>query len=129
MGYESRIFIINRRTKYKGFEFDECLAMFNLSCVDQELLNVLRTRKYNSPSKCYGNEVPTDLHIGTGMEIIKEDPYGNVPTECNVMDFYMQLLESASKDNYRRYEMVIGFLTPLIHNDQWDEIIVVHTGY
>lgn len=124
MGYESRIYVVNRHNGY-----DEPLAAFNLSSIDSSLLNVLQKKNYTDPSP-YEGKPNSDFYAFN--HIIDKDVYGKVPTECTLKEFYSELTKvMVSSDGfcYRRYEMVLGFILPLLHSKQWDELIIVHIGY
>ena len=125
MGYESRIYVLNRKKFDEPIGswtfYDQYLASFDLSRVNQEVLEVLKANPY------INNDGNSDLY--TIGDALKKDPYGDIPTMCKATDLYKVMQQMENKEHYRRYKMVLDFLAPLLLSDDWDELIIVHTGY
>lgn len=112
MGYESRIFIVD-----KNEYFAEKIADIKMSCMYDGFINL------------FDKKVDYELYIDNGNESTQVDRYGDVMTytDCKtVIDFLENLI--ASGENYRRLTVLLGLLKG-INEEQWDNIQIVHYGY
>lgn len=131
MGYESRIYVVNRN-RYEEDDvhgLTEVICAFNMGKIDGVLLDCF-DKPFDNAMRLFGDEKPSSLYVGIGVDVIDKDLYGDVPKECDLVTFYTKLVECNIKQYYRRYDILISTLTPLVHGqNQWDEIVIVHTGY
>ena len=121
MGYESRVFIVNRSEhEYPNGEswiYAEKIADIKMSCM------------YDGFTNLFNKKVDYELYIDNEDESTNIDKYGEVMTytDCKtVINFLEKLI--ADGENYRRLTMLLGLLKG-INEEQWNEIQVVHYGY
>lgn len=121
MGYESRLFIVNRK-KYDSdgkikFVYAEKLAMINMCKMEYSFRELFVT------------PIDFDLYGDvSGEEDLSVDCYGD---KCKYTDF-MTVIEWLNREtevsNYRRLKPLLAYLEAF-NPDEWDELIVVHYGY
>lgn len=119
MGYESRIFVVDRREYKHGdgtsYVYAEKIADIKMACM------------YDGFTKLFDKKVDYDLYIDNGDEATQTDMYGEIMTytDCKTVINYLENL--ISKD-YRRLPLLLGLLKG-IDESQWDNIQIVHYGY
>lgn len=116
MGYESRVFIVNR-VKHENYVYGEKIADIKMSKMHSEFVDL------------FDKKIDYKLYIDNGDESTNIDKYGDILTytSCKVVIDYLEELIS-NKDNYRRLGLLLGLLKGIDEN-QWDDIQVVHYGY
>lgn len=137
MGYESRLYVINKSTtstvvyngeliydiederyaKGKPMFWGEKIAMFNLC----KVYDVVDAIKDYSATNAF-------IFADNGNDLIVEDLYGEPLTEIPLKDM-IQILEKASKgDRYRRWNPCIQMLKGF-NPYEWDNLVVLHYSY
>lgn len=124
MGYESKIYIVEKRTRFEWEEktYAQVIAMFDL-CKCYSISNVLR----NEPkTDCY-------FYADDGDTQILEDRYGSPLTETTPR-FVIELLEDiiAEGEDYRRLFPLLSALKTIdeqMLNGRWSNIAVLHYGH
>ena len=118
MGYESRIFVVNKAQLGDEKPWGEIIASMNLCCVDNEVLRGI-------------NEYPeTDCYIfADGEERTSEDKYGQTMREIPIPDLIGILEQAEANDHYRRYSPCIGLLKGFCLSDWDDGLVCLHYGY
>lgn len=112
MGYESRLYILDKK---KQVCFEEVIASFNLSCVENPTFYQLFS-------------TPISSNICVNGEIVTTDSY-NDPIKWARIDEVVNWLETEGrKMDYRRIEPLIALLKGF-NPDEWDELRVAHYGY
>lgn len=122
MGYESRLYIVNK-TPIKdpsiNMVFGEIIAMFNLS-------------KVNSVASEFSHYPDTNTYIYADDENtqILEDAYGEKLKEIPIDDAIKIIEKAAEEDcwNYRRWKPVFGLLKGF-KKEEWSDLVVLHYGY
>lgn len=117
MGYESRIFIVNRNEIRNDYVYGDKIADIKMSKMYSEFVDL------------FDKKIDYELYIDNGDESTKIDKYGDVMTytSCEIVIDYLEELV-ANGENYRRIGLLLGLLKG-IDESQWDEIQVVHYGY
>lgn len=121
MGYESRVFVVNRNEINRGIDapyvFAEKIADIKMACMG------------NGFSELFKKKVDYELYIDSCDESTQTDMYGEVMTyaDCKTVINYLEKL-IADGENYRRLSLLLGILKG-IDESQWDEIQIVHYGY
>ena len=121
MGYESRIFIVNRNEiNYNNgtpYVWAEKIADIKMSCM------------YDGFTDLFDKEIDYELYINNGDEKTQTDKYGDIMTytDCKTVIDYLEKLIADGED-YRRLGLLLGLLKG-IDESQWNEIQVVHYGY
>lgn len=129
MGYESRLFVVNKTDMeldaYMGsdlalkvkYRWAERLATFNMCCLGNE---------------CYplwsGEATDCTFCDEGGNEYITKDRYGKPLTENTVKDTIDVLTKAYKAYPYRRLLPVIAYLK-FIDESEWDNVVVLHYGY
>ncbi len=125
MGYESRIYIINRvehkRPYCEPWVFAEKIAMVNMCVMDYDFRTLF--------------DKPIDYTIHIEYPIFVNDRFENeTDIDCygehlkyTTIDKVVKWLES-HKVEYRRISPLLGLLKGFNENE-WDELQVVHFGY
>ena len=121
MGYESRIFVVNRcEIKHNdGTKF----------VYAEKIADVKMGKMYYGFTDLFDNKIDYELFIDTKDEPTQTDCYGDVMTytDCQtVIDFLEELI--ADGEDYRRLTVLLGLLKGF-DEKQWDNIQVVHYGY
>ena len=121
MGYESRVFIVNRveftNLRNETHVWGEKIAEIDMS------------KMYRGFPDLFTKEIDYELYIDSAEESRREDCYGDIMTytDCKtVIDYLEELI--ANGENYRRLTLLLGLLKG-IDESQWDNIQVVHFGY
>lgn len=121
MGYESRVFVVNRNEIEHGngtsHVYAEKIADIKMACM------------YDGFIDLFDKKVDYDLYIDNGDEATQTDMYGEIMTytDCKTVIAYLEKL-IADGENYRRLTLLLGLLKG-INEEQWDNIQVVHFGY
>lgn len=119
MGYESRIYVVEKTTlppDFHGKRYARLIAMFN-ACVYPGLREVFREN-----TDCY---VFSD---GGNTEII-EDCYGKELTEAALSDVIKFLENEVQRgETYRRIKPLLGLLKSF-DESQWKNLVCLHYGY
>ena len=110
MGYESKLFIVNRN-EYVA----ETIAEFDLCRMPYEF------GKYVFRDKI-------DFDICVNDELTRADKYGDTCRVANIPDVIRALEQMKEKENYRRLAPCIGLLKGF-RPEEWDDLKVVHYGY
>lgn len=122
MGYESRLYIVNKSTSHdkingKEMVYGEIIAIFNLSkvyAVSNEMTKYPITNAY--------------IYADDGNTKIIEDKYGKPLIEIPIADA-IKILDYVSKtDHYRRYEPCLSLLKSF-NLSEWQNLVVLHYGY
>ena len=121
MGYESRVFVVNRNeVKHNNgtsYVYAEKIADIKMCCMTNGFTNL------------FNKKVDYELFVDNADESTQTDKYGNVMTytDCKtVINFLEKLIEDG--ENYRRLNLLLGLLKGIDEN-QWNDIQVVHYGY
>lgn len=123
MGYESKIYIVEKGHKFEGETHCYCsvVAMFDL-CKFYEVSDFMR---HCPVTDCY-------FYADDGNTQVFEDCYGEALTETTI-DKMVEVLEKAktTKDkDYRRISPLLFTLYALQkERDKWRELAVLHYGY
>lgn len=122
MGYESRIYVVEKSThswRDDGKVYASVIAMVNM-CKCYPLSDILR----NKPStNCY------IYNPGSDEEVV-EDCYGKPLTECSVSEAIKALKKVTADDDWWRYDILLATLKEverLVGNAE--NIVVLHYGY
>lgn len=120
MGYESRVFVVNRNEIERGngmYVWGEKIADIKMACM------------YQGFTELFDKKVDYELYIDNGDESTQTDCYGDVMTytDCKTIIDYLEKLIADGKD-YRRLTILLGLLKG-INEEQWNDIQIVHYGY
>lgn len=121
MGYESRIFVVNR-SEFEG-------RNGNISVYAEKIADIKMSRMHQGFTDLFNKPVDYELYIDSGDESTSTDKYGDMMKYTDVqtvVDFLGNLI--AEGENYRRIFVLLGLLKG-IDESQWDEIQIVHYGY
>ncbi len=122
MGYESRIYIVEKRTKWDDEDkrYASVIAVFDMCCIGD------LTRIFESEADCY-------FYADDGNTQVLEDMYGDPLKETTVKDMIDALeAEIENGNNYRRLFPLLSALKVLNEqqaNGVWQNIAVLHYGY
>lgn len=121
MGYESRIFVMNRKIiksekpEIEDYIYAEMLAEINMCCMETTFPKLFQT--------------PIDFDIfGENDAFLTLDKYGK---RCNYAEFapvIEWLKEDIKQSDYRRLKPLLAYLEAF-DPAQWNELILVHYGY
>ena len=121
MGYESRVFVVNRneieRNDGSTYVYAEKIADVKMSCMGSGF------------TELFDKKVDYELYIDNGDESTQTDKYGDVMTytDCKTVIDYLENLIAEGND-YRRLSVLLGLLKGF-NEEEWDDIQVVHYGY
>lgn len=128
MGYESRVYIVNEWNGNLGFKENEkpsaeIIAVFDLSCVEDEVLDVLTNKA--EEARC----VVWESYDGEDVMITK-DKYDKPLTSASIMDVY----NAIEYGKYWRTTALKDFLHSIIVNRDimsrdFESLKVYHYGY
>lgn len=121
MGYESRIFVVNRSELERSNDTPYVFA--------EKIADIKMSKMYNGFTDLFDKKVDYELYIDNENESTQTDKYGDVMTYTNcqtVIDYLEKLM--ADGENYRRLSLLLGLIKGIDEN-QWDEIQIVHYGY
>ena len=121
MGYESRIFVVNRNEHDypdgTSYVYAEKIADIKMSSMYPGFRNL------------FDKKVDYELYIDNGDESTSTDMYGQKMKYTDVqtvIDYLEKLIDSG--ETYRRLPLLLGLLKG-IDTSQWNEIQIVHYGY
>lgn len=120
MGYESRLYIVQKTTSFgcdTNLRWAEKIAVFNL-CKVPAVSDKMRAYK----------ETDAFIYADDGNTEITTDDYGKPLKEIPVADAIVILEAAAEHDNYWRYRPCIAFLKAVQEEKQKD-VVVLHYGY
>lgn len=122
MGYESRIFIVNRK-EYKGYKNEKSYVSA------EKIADIEMSKMYDGFTDLFDRKVDYELYIDSEDETTNTDKYGEVMTctDCKTVINYLEKLILKGAD-YRRLFLLLGLLKG-IKEEQWEEIQIVHYGY
>jgi hypothetical protein len=117
MGYESRLYIVEKNHLVGNHNFGEKIAMFNLSCMNDN-------KFYN----LFNKEIDFDFYAENRNDLLTVDDYDKKLKYTDIKTV-INYLEIISKDNdYRRFKPLLSLLKGF-DLSKWDNLIVVHYGY
>lgn len=118
MGYESRLYIVNKSNakSIDGYYYAEIIAMFNLCCVSDIMLQGIKDAK------------DTDAYFYDGNELIIKDRYGKKLKEIPLKEMITMISNAMQYDDYRRYKPCLSLLMGF-NEKEWDNLVVLHYGY
>lgn len=121
MGYESRVFIVNRNEIKHGNGKGYICA--------EKIADIKMASMCNGFTDLFDEKIDYELYIDNGDEATQTDKYGEVMTytDCKTVIDYLEKLIADGED-YRRLTMLLGLLKG-INEEQWNDIQVVHYGY
>lgn len=120
MGYESRVYIVNRVSFVDNSVWGEELGSLRLGKMGDDGWRNL----FNKPKDF-------TLYALDGNTDITEDVYGNPLKYAELSDVLNWLEEHMEKRHYRRDKMLYDLLKGLKDGSSWERehIVVVHYGY
>lgn len=127
MGYESRVYIVNEWDTCVYYDNEkplaETIAVFDLCCIEPELLDVLTTKASEAKYYVYDSDGNEDF-------IIKKDKYDKPLTSASIMDVY----NAIEYGGYWRTTALKDYLHSLIVNRDilsrdFESLKVYHYGY
>ena len=115
MGYESRIFVVNK------YETEVCsiIADLRLSKMPSDFVELFK------------QEIDFDFYLDWNDEPVKEDCYGKKLTYAKIEDVY-NWLEAHEQTEFRRWRLARYTLKPFVQDaSDWCDcnLCVVHFGY
>lgn len=121
MGYESRVFVVNRSEFERGNDMHFVFA--------EKIADIKMSGMYDGFTDLFDKKVDYELYIDNEDEPTQTDKYGDVMTytDCKTVIDYLEKL-IANGENYRRLNLLLGLLKS-IDESQWNEIQIVHYGY
>lgn len=131
MGYESRIYIVERH-EYKTWAWGSEIARFDLCKMGYYMFDGKSFRDL------FKKEIDFDLNINVedkehyNPEDYRTDAYGAhcKYTDIETVIYWLEIY--IKEENYRRAELFLNFLYTLkeqIKKGMWGEICIVHYGY
>lgn len=109
MGYESKLYIVNKRNTYA-----EIIAEFNLCKMGSAF------------AKCFTDEI--DFKMFINGEYTNTDMYGDICRAASVPDVIATLEKIQEDVQYRQLAPCIGLLKGF-RPEEWKQLLVVHYGY
>lgn len=118
MGYESKIFVVNKSDWMKdnyGHYYGRIIAMVDMSCC-LGLSNLFRT-----PANVY-------IYAENPDEPVCDDRYGE-ELKCGDIQEIIEWCEAEyNKEHYRRFSPLIGLLKGF-DREEWNNLQVIHYGH
>lgn len=124
MGYESRLYVVNKhdwgigKSLGENKVWGEVIATFNL-CVVPDVAAAMKA--YPATNAYFYLD-------GGGGERVLEDNYGEPLAEIPIADAVGILEKAAANEDYRRFAPCIQMLKGF-SPEQWDDLVVLHYGY
>ena len=121
MGYESRLYIADRRVIPAAKEgcddwiYAEQIAQFNMCCMEMSFRTLFK------------NPVDFDF-TGENDEDLTEDKYGEKVKYSDVQPVIEWFKEAQKRQHYRRAVPLVAFLEAL-KPEEWEHLIIIHYGY
>ncbi|MBO5828892.1 MAG: hypothetical protein J6R59_10645 [Paludibacteraceae bacterium] len=121
MGYESRIFVVDRNEINHGNGMSYVWA--------NKIADIKMSGMYDGFTSLFDKKVDYELFVDSMDESTQTDKYGNAMTytDCKTVIGYLEKLIADGK-SYRRLNVLLGLLKG-IDESEWDEIQIVHYGY
>ena len=121
MGYESRVFVVNRNEIKHNDGTSYVYA--------EKIADIKMSKMYDGFTSLFNKKVDYELYIDNNNESTQTDAYGDVMTytDCKTIINYLEKL-IADGENYRRLTVLLGLLKGF-DEKQWSDIQVVHYGY
>lgn len=117
MGYESRLYIVNKSDIKDGKGYwSDLIASFNLCCVSDILMSNIAKAK------------DTDAYFLAGDSFIYEDRYGKKLKEIPLKEMITMISNAMQYDDYRRYKPCLSLLMGF-NEKEWNNLVVLHYGY
>lgn len=118
MGYESRLYVVNRfvASNWNNYVFAEKIAQFDMCCVGW------------NPDKIFTTPIDFSIGYDKNDEPIYNDMYGKRCGMASVADVITAVEALEEREHYRRFSPLLGFLRGL-DESEWDDLRVVHFGY
>lgn len=121
MGYESRLYVVNRvEIKFNGELYrvwGEKLARFDMCCIGL----------YN-PEFVFATPIDFPIEYDDNDEEVYDDMYGKRCGMASVSAVISAIEALEEREHYRRFKPLLGFLKAL-DESEWDDLRVVHFGY
>lgn len=122
MGYESKIYVVEKGHKFKGETHTYCnvIAMFDLG----KFYDVSDFMRGCPATDCY-------FYADDGNTMVLEDRYNDTLTETTI-DQMIEVLEKVKEGKmvYRRVSPLLYTLYALRdEKDKWGELAILHFGY
>lgn len=123
MGYESKIYIIEKGHKFKGetHSYSSVIAVFDLG----KFYDVSNFMRRCPATDCY-------FYADDGDTMVLEDRYNDPLTETTI-DKMVEILEKAKTTAYKDYRRISPLLFTLYalqkDRNKWGELAVLHYGY
>ena len=121
MGYESRIFVVDR-SEHENYDGTNWIYA-------EKIADIKMSKMEDGFTDLFDKKIDYELYIDNGDKATQTDKYGEIMTYTNcktVIDYLEKLI--ADGDDYRRLTILLGLLKG-INEEQWCEIQVVHYGY
>lgn len=120
MGYESRVFVINR------CEIEHNNGMYVWG---EKIADIKMSSMYNGFTDLFKKKIDYKIFIDSEEEDTQTDKYGDTMTytDCKTVITYLENL-IADGENYRRLTILLGLLKG-IDETEWNDIQIVHYGY
>ena len=122
MGYESKLYVVEKASKFPNEEMRYCqvIAMLDLC----KFYPISSVRNHYPITECY-------FYADDGNTQVLEDRYGDPLREMPIEDV-IRILEDVldEGDDYRRIYPALATLKALKRQShQWRELVVLHYGY
>ena len=120
MGYESRLYVVNRRElrwdgKLLGI-YRDMIAKFDMSCVGW------------NPKHIFTTPIDFAIEYDENDNDVYKDMYGDICGMASVSEVITAVEALEEREHYRRFKPLLGFLKGL-DESEWDDLRVVHFGY
>lgn len=122
MGYESKLYVVEKASKFPNEEMRYCQVIVMLDLC--KFYPISSVRHHYPTTECY-------FYADDGDTKVLEDRYGDPLREMPIEDV-IRILEDAlnNGDNYRRiYPALAGLKALEQQKHQWRELVVLHYGY
>lgn len=120
MGYESRLYIVDRRElKWNGELiqiYGNEIARFDMGCVVW------------NPDNIFTTPIDFPIEYDKNDEEVYDDMYGKRCGMTSVSAVISAIEALEEREHYRRFKPLLGFLKSL-DESEWDDLRVVHFGY
>ena len=121
MGYESKIYIVNKSNSRIGNDtklYAQVVVMFDLCKMGCS----------NGFHKLFDKETDCYFYADNGDTQVLEDRYGDTIKECNIEDLKEWLKEQVKKSDYRRIKPFYNLVKSFNKKD-WQNLAILHYGY
>ena len=120
MGYESKIYIVNKTDSIFGDEpkkYASVIATFDLCKMGYGGF----TQLFNKETDCY-------FYADDGNTKILEDCYGDSLKECDIKELKEWFKNKIKEDDYRRLKPFYA-LVKSFNKKQWKDLAIIHYGH